>query len=204
MSESPAPPNTRAGGRGTNTNDRGRFGRGGRSGRGGEQPQQPHRAVKSTFKGATPEMNGHVFQCYDEHEDRRQYSKTLEALQTYIKKTLKFPEDMAPLFADTMTSPKIDKPQDPGKGADDVDLLIYNEEVKEFVKWAWTLKGNLATVYAVAWGQCSEAMKVRVKAATGHKQKSEENDCVWLFKQIKSITVKFDEKKCVFASLVDA
>ena len=40
----------------------------------------------STFKGATEEMNGSVFECQDEQSDRRQYAKTLKELQGYVKK----------------------------------------------------------------------------------------------------------------------
>jgi hypothetical protein len=37
------------------------------------------------FTDATESMNGHVFECYDEQVDRRQYEKTIEALEGYIK-----------------------------------------------------------------------------------------------------------------------
>ena len=57
--------------------------RGGRQSRGGQA-----RGNRSTFKGNTEEMNGHVFECYEEQSDRRQYAKTLEALEGYVKKTL--------------------------------------------------------------------------------------------------------------------
>jgi hypothetical protein len=43
-------------------------------------------------------MNGNVFECYEEQSDRRQYTKTVEALEGYVKKTLKYSEDLAPLF----------------------------------------------------------------------------------------------------------
>jgi hypothetical protein len=50
-------------------------------------------------------MNGNVFECHEEQTDRRQYAKTLEALQGYVKKNLKFADDIAPLFAATMVRP---------------------------------------------------------------------------------------------------
>jgi hypothetical protein len=40
-------------------------------------------------------MNGHVFQCFNECEDKKQFSKTVEALGEYIAKRLKYPGDMA-------------------------------------------------------------------------------------------------------------
>ena len=53
-------------------------------------------------------MNGHVFECFDEQGDRKQFTKTLEALGEYAKKNVRYPEDLAPLFADTIASPKLD------------------------------------------------------------------------------------------------
>ena len=44
-------------------------------------------------------MNGHVFQCSEEQTDPLQYKTTLEAQQSYVKKPLKYPEDLALLFA---------------------------------------------------------------------------------------------------------
>jgi hypothetical protein len=63
-------------------------------------------------------MNGNVFECHEEQTDRRQYAKTLEALQGYVKKNLKFADDIAPLFATTMTEPQIVKPINSGEPTD--------------------------------------------------------------------------------------
>jgi hypothetical protein len=116
-------------------------------------------------------MNANVFECYEEQSDRRQYSKTLEALESYVKKSLKYSEDLASLFAESMATPKIDKPGEPDASATETDKMIHIEEVREYVKRARTLKSNAATVYAVAWGQCSEAMKAKIKSITGSRTK---------------------------------
>ena len=92
-----------AGRSGTRARGRGR----GRQGR-GQGRQQNTRA--STFKGATEEMNGHVFECYEEQTDRRQFARTSEELHGYVKKKLKFYEDIAPLFASDMAEPVVRRP----------------------------------------------------------------------------------------------
>ena len=149
-------------------------------------------------------MNGHVFQCYEEQDDRRQFAKTFEMLKSHVKKSLKFSEDLSPLFAETMVQPTIDLPTAVDKNATEMEKMISAEEVKDYVRRGRTLKGNLSTVYAVIWGQCSEAMRDRVKSMRDHTKKAEANDCLWLLKQVKSITLKFDEKRDVFISLLDA
>ena len=150
-------------------------------------------------------MNGHVFECYEEQSDRRQYSKTLEALESHVTTSLKYSEDLATLFAETMATPEIDMPTEPVALASKTEEMIYvEEEKKEFVKRSRQIKSNLATVHAIVWGQCSKAMKAKVKSMTGYKEKAEASDCYWLLKQIKAVTLQFDEKRNVFISLLDA
>jgi len=57
----------------------GRFGRGGRSGGGPTTPS----VIKTSFKGNTKDMNGHVFQVHHETVDLQQFDKTVEALSEY-------------------------------------------------------------------------------------------------------------------------
>ena len=149
-------------------------------------------------------MNGNVFECYEEQSDRRQYAKTLEVLDGYVRKTLKYSEDLAPLFADTMAVPMVDMPDDLDDDAGLTMKMIFAEEVKTYVKRNHTLKSNLATVYAVIWGQCSDDMKAKVKTHDDYKDKTANNDCFWLLKQIKSITLQFDQSRNGFIALLDA
>ena len=87
---------------------RGRSGSRGRGNRHGSRAITTPR-VCSTFKGNTEEMNGHVFQCFNECEDKKHFSKTVEALGEYIAKKLKYPGDMVFLTKD-FVKPEIPKP----------------------------------------------------------------------------------------------
>jgi hypothetical protein len=149
-------------------------------------------------------MNGNVFQCYEEQSDRRQYAKTVEALDAYVKKTLTYSADLAPLFAARMAVPVIVLPTDLAPGAGETMKMIFAEEVKEYVKRTRVLASNVATVYAVIWGQCSENMKARVKTHEGQLERAAKSDCFWLLRQIKSVTLQFDESRNGILSLLDA
>jgi hypothetical protein len=149
-------------------------------------------------------MTGNVFECYEEQSDRRQYANTLEALDGYVKKTCKFPQDIAPLFAADMQQPVVTKPTSLSATADETDKAIWHERLKAYMKRENELEGNFATVYAVAWGQCSEAMRARLKAHAKYTESTTKNDCYWLLKQIKSITLQFDKTKYGFISIMDA
>ena len=190
-------------GRGGATRGRGSR-RGARSGRGRGNATNTRNTRGPAFKGSTPEMAGNVFECYEEKGDTRQYRKTLEALGSYAKKTCKFPQDLAPLFADDMKEPSIAKPSNPAKDADETDKAIWNEELKEYMKRTRELKNNFAAIHAVAWGQCSEAMKAKVKSHSQYAQRTEANDCFWLLNQVRAVTLQFDETKYAFISSMDA
>ena len=149
-------------------------------------------------------MNGHVFQCYEEQTDRLQYQTTLEALQSHVKKSLKYPEDLAPLFALTMAEPVADMPQEPGANPSQTEDMIYTEQVKQYVKRASLLTSNKAATHTVIWGQCCEAMKARIKTLDNYQARSEANDCFWLLQKIRAVTMELDEKKHGIMSLLDA
>ena len=149
-------------------------------------------------------MNGNVFACFDELKDKRQFDKTVEALEEYAKKTLKFSADLAPLFGATITPPTLTMPADLDAAANQTQTLIWNEEVKEYVKRNRELRGNLASIYAVTWGQCTEAMKAKIKSLDDYDARNTDNDCAWLLQQIRAITLQFDAKRNIFLSLLDA
>jgi hypothetical protein len=89
-------------------------------------------------------MNGNVFECYEEQTDRRQYAKTLEALEAHAKKSLKFAEDLAPLFAETMTEPAIAMPDDPGPNPSRAADMIYIGHPSE--QQGHTSRGDLGSM----------------------------------------------------------
>jgi len=68
-------------------------------------------------------MNGHVFQCFNERDDKRQFSKTVEILGEYIAKNLKYPGDLA-LLTKHLTLSTIPRPQH--LNADEQDPLMIN------------------------------------------------------------------------------
>ncbi len=47
-------------------------------------------------------------------------------------------------------------------------------------------------------------IKTKVKSMDRYKNSTEENHCFWLLKQIKAVTLQFDEKRNGFISLLDA
>jgi hypothetical protein len=99
-----------------------------------------------------------------------QFTKTMDALNSYAKRDLKT-TDLGSLFLSPITQPTIEMPAEVGDKATDVELLIQREEVKQYVSRTKDLKGHLAAIHSVAWGQCSEALKAKLKSLNGFKEK---------------------------------
>jgi hypothetical protein len=186
------------GGRGGSRNSNRRRNQAGRGGGTGQLATGSTTTVRtSTFKGDTEEMGAMCVECFEEQVDRRQYSKTLQALNAYSRKTMEGAADLASLFDDTPTTPKLVEPNDMSATdmLSEVKKLILQEKVKQFVQRLGFLESNIATLYSVIWGQCSDDMKARVKTHDEYKESTKKNNCVWLLGQIKAVTLQFDSKK---------
>ena len=92
----------------------------------------------------------------------------------------------------------------PKEGRDEVDDLVFKEQVKQYVARLSTLKGNLAAIWSVAIGQCTETMKAKLLSMKEYKQKHKASDCHWLLKSILSITLQFDKRRNGYIALMDA
>jgi hypothetical protein len=149
-------------------------------------------------------MNANVFECFEEQTSRRQFTKTRDALEAYVKKNLKFAEDVTSLFADEMEEPQLEIPTELDADASAVDKAIWDEELREFVERNAVFKGSMATIQAIVIGQCSEAMKYKLRSLDDFKTETKKNNCLWLLQQIRSITLQFNEKKNGFISIMDA
>ena len=158
----------------------------------------------SAFKGSTTEMNGHVFERYEEQLDHRQYAKTMEALEAYAKTNLQYSEDLAALFSAPPKNPTLEEPSNIEGSTSELKKMMFAEEVKEFVRRTRALRSNLATLHTVIWGQCSDDMKSKVRTHEGYKERTAENDCNWLLRQIKSVTMQYDVSKNGHLSLMEA
>jgi len=158
---------------------------------------------RPTFKGNTEEMNGHVFQCFNECEDKKHFLKTVEALGEYIAKKRKYPGNMVSLTKD-FVKPEILKPTElEVSETNRLVIAIWEKKVSAYCTRADYLDSNLKTAYAVIWGQCSEAM-AKITSLDDFEAKRHESDCVWILKEIKGITYRFEGQRYIYLSLDNA
>ncbi len=183
---------------------------GGGNGRGGNRRWRKNRDTGGgggsvsnlpPFLGSTLELNGNVFECHGERATRPQYRKTLEALQSYIKIRMPFPEDQSPLFQNAITAVTLQEPARPGKYVNQVDFPDYKIARARYDKHEETLVGNLAALFALIWDSVAKA---KVKSSDDWTTSFSKNDCYWLLQQIKAVIHQFDKTPLPVAALIDA
>ena len=151
-------------------------------------------------------MNGHVFQCFNEGGDKNEFVKTVEALHEYIAKKITYPGDMWNLTME-LTEPTVPEPDEiTEKEMEDSPFkkAVWTKEVSSYVVRREQLKQNMRAVSAVIWGQCSEAMRAKLKAHEDYKEKYTKADCVWLLSTIRATMLRFEGHHYIFLALQDA
>ena len=181
---------------------RGRDGSGGRGERCTRRLNNRNRVV---FKGSIDGMKGNVFQCFGESPDKQQYTKTVEALSGYISTTMDFPKDVASICKKTSLEP-VEEPADLSEKEkkSETKKLIWKTKVQTYVRRVEAQERNCQSIYAVIWGQCSTQMKNKLQSLANYDIKSDACDCVWILKEIKAITLRFEGTRYIFLSLDDA
>ena len=97
-------------------------------------------------------MNGQVFQWFNENTASNQFAKTVEALAEYISKHIKFPRDIASLTKN-LVLPTLTAPVILPATADDLEKLLWKQDVVRYARRRAHLLDNQISVYAVIWGQ---------------------------------------------------
>ena len=149
-------------------------------------------------------MNGHVFQCFDECSGKNEFARTVQALAEYIVKNLKQPGDMTSLTK-SLTLPTIEVPEDLAENETSKFLLkVWEQQVTNYTIRLDLLRSNLKVVYTVIWGQCSEAMQVKLKTATNFKKMDDACNSVWLLKEIQAVMQQFEGQRFLHLALDEA
>lgn len=147
-------------------------------------------------------MNGHVFQCFNESSDPNQFEKSVEVLGEYASKKFKHAGDLATFFKD-LEIPELTMPEefDEKKNTSKLALALWNKEVDSYSGRLTRLNDNLKALYAVAWGQCSDGMKAKLKTSDDYEQKHNDTNVSWLLKEIRGVTFGFESQRSLYLSL---
>jgi ABC-type transport system involved in cytochrome bd biosynthesis, ATPase and permease components len=157
----------------------------------GQSKFQNNKATK--FKGEISELNGHVYEVHSETAKANQYQKTTKAISAYVNRTLKSGNDMMNMI-DNMEDIDFNllKPKAVEGSDDEVDRMILQQEVNDFVKRRKLYYENRDKVYTIVWGQCSQALQAKLKGTVAFRTYNPIKCPISLLKDIKQVSLKFE------------
>ena len=115
--------------------------------------KNPRGKPKSSFTASTDKMEGHVFQTFNESENKSQSKKICDALGRYISRKLDHAEELQPIYT-KQEIPNIGTPKESGEEDknDEKKKLLWVESVKTYHKRKTALSDNVRHVYSTIWG----------------------------------------------------
>lgn len=156
------------------------------------------------FKGKHKDLSGYVY-TYDASTRADQYEKVTEHIAEHLKGNCQFPDDLEKcLFS--LKEPNTDEcmPK-PKKMTDqkmaDPDIIemrkqIRTEEVKEYMLRKRMFKSDKSKSYTIILGQCSPALKAKLKGQDTWEDIGNKSDVVMLLKSIKVWMMNQQESSC--------
>jgi hypothetical protein len=186
---------------------RGHYGRSrGRGGRSGNRNGSTRNTTVPEFKGNTDGMKGNVFQCHGKNINKQQFLKMVGVLEEDINKTFEYLQDVASICK-TFSIVALVQPENLTTEEYTEDMgkkMIWEKQMKTYMKRMDMLKSNQRGIYAIIWGQCSSMIQSKVEPLDNYKSRSNGCDCIWLLEEIQGITHQFEGTRNVFISLDNA
>jgi hypothetical protein len=151
-------------------------------------------------------MKGNVFQCHGENINKHQFLKTVGVLEEHINKTFEYPQDVASICK-TFSIVALVQPENLTTEEYTKDMgkkMMRETMTKTYMNRMDMLKSNQRSIYAIVWGQCSPMMQSKLEPIDDYESKSNGCDCIWILKENRGITHRFEGARNIFISLDDA
>ena len=194
----------------SNTNSNNRFGdsnnrfnnnkRNNRNNNANNKTRNNNNNSSNSFKGRCNDLKGYIYDC-DSHKQCDIFVTTTREIAEYIGRTYKYGGDTK-MSIHKLEIITIERPVEPE--GDDLDEMIYKEDMKEYVKRRSFLRENLKRAYALIWGQCTDLLKAKLEANSNYDTYSTQQDPIALLKAIKDINFKFEDHRYIYHSIFDA
>ena len=160
-------------------------GGGSRDGKGGTLKKQPKKVWSTTkFTGRCEELNGHIYDCSYPRTSPDMYAVTTREIAEYMGRKYRQGGDIR-MALERLEMPTMRAPDDPPANATRSEERAWEVEVAEHVKRQGMLRENLRVAYAVIFGQCSEAMRQKIKAHRNFNAAEQTSDAIVLLRIIR-------------------
>ena len=166
-----------------------------------QQRQFPTRLQHNWFEGAISELRGHIYDLVGIHSADL-FTMTICPIATYTGRELgcDIRRSIEMLTLATLTHPTRPLPPPPATDGtvipiDPVEMDIYKEEVKEYVKQHCHLMSHNQQLYAILWGQSTESIHAKAEAGPGFDDIRMESNGICLLNEIQLIMLNVQEQQ---------
>jgi hypothetical protein len=147
--------------------------------------------------------------------DPAKFSKSLKAIETYIQKTYKMPDDIVKSLQQ-MKRPTLAFPAKPKKATCVDENNVFDEDEYELAKFTWKeeykaalykkekYKENKSKAWALIYDQSSPELKNKLKGTSGYDASKKDTDGMALLTMIMSYCCQFDTLNDKCMSIVGA
>ena len=165
-----------------------------------QQRQFPTRLQRNRFEGATSELRGHIYDLVG-IRSANLFTMTTGAIAAYMGRELggDIRRSIETFTLAILTRPTRPLPPPPATDGtvspiDPVEMDIYMEKVKEYVKQRRCLTSHNQQLYAILWGQSTESIHAKVEACPGFDDIRMESDRIRLLNEIQLIMLNVQEQ----------
>lgn len=149
---------------------------------------------KVAFEGRCDELKGFVYDCANSAKAADMYTKTTREISEYIARTMKYSADLVKGI-ETLTEPVIPEPEEPPENASTLVKRKWEKRVDKLIEQEDRLKDTTSRAYAIVWGQCSAALREKVKAHKDYHKAHGNGSVVALLQVIKTEMFTFQTQK---------
>jgi len=165
--------------------------------------QNPNFKPTAKFLGRCEAVRDYVYdRSGTKQRQAEQHTKTTQELLNYAERNYKDGHRLKSTIikGKRVEPPKPVKPKD----ADETEIEIWKEEIKDFVKDRKELTRNLQKFYALVWGQCSDDVQHDVESREDYEEIAEDNNVIKLLEILKGLAHNFVDQVYKVQSLHQA
>ena len=164
--------------------------RGGRRNKGNRKGSNIWKVEK--FVGKCEALKGFIYDCSDNKQADQFVSTTLEIV-TYIGSNYKHGGDVR-LALTNLEPPNIPYPVEPAANASITERKIFENKCSVYCKREETYESNMQQIFALIWGQCTEALQAKLQGLDDFDQLNTDSDALGLLREMKKIAFNFQTK----------
>jgi hypothetical protein len=150
--------------------------------------------VANVFEGRCDELKGYVYDCASTAKAADMYTKTTREIAEYIGREYKYSAVLV-RGIETLVEPTIPEPDDLPPGASALEQRKWEKRVDKMVEQEDRLRDITSRAYALVWGQCSDALREKVKAHKDYQNAHQLGSVVELLKVVKTEMFTFQTQK---------